>query len=96
MDRAYSYRIPERLSGEAAVGKRVVVPFGNGNRRSEGIILALEEESGGERALKSVERILDEESVLGEKEIRLALWMRRRFFCTVFEAARAMLPAGLW
>ena len=96
VDRAYSYRIPERLSGEAAVGKRVVVPFGNGNRRSEGIILALEEESGGERALKSVERILDEESVLGEKEIRLALWMRRRFFCTVFEAARAMLPAGLW
>jgi len=28
--------------------------------------------------------------------IRLALWMRERFFCTVYEAVHAMLPSGMW
>ena len=96
LDKPYSYRLPERLAEEAAVGKRVIVPFGNGNRRTEGIILSLADEESGERALKSVDSILDREPVLDEKELRLALWMRQRFFCTLFEAARAMLPAGLW
>ena len=30
------------------------------------------------------------------RSLRLALWMRERWFCTVYEAARAMLPAGLY
>ena len=24
------------------------------------------------------------------------MWMHERFFCTVYEAVKAMLPAGLW
>lgn len=26
----------------------------------------------------------------------LALWLRQRYFCTLFEAVKAILPAGLW
>ena len=36
------------------------------------------------------------ENVLDEAQVRLALFMRERFFCTVYDAVRAMLPAGLW
>lgn len=28
--------------------------------------------------------------------LKLALWMREQYFCTVYDAARAMLPSGLW
>ncbi len=34
--------------------------------------------------------------MLSQEAIRLALWMRERWFCTVYDAARAMLPTGLW
>ena len=95
IDRPYSYIVPEKLTGKVLVGCRVTVPFGRGNRRSEGIVLSLEDES--ERAeLKCVERVLDPEPVFTGEQIKLALWMRERFFCTLYEAARAMLPAGMW
>ncbi|MBQ1281415.1 MAG: primosomal protein N', partial [Oscillospiraceae bacterium] len=31
-----------------------------------------------------------------QRQLKLALWMRERFFCTVYEAMKAMLPTGLW
>ena len=74
---------------------RVLVPFGSGNRPCDGIVLALAEqkEAGG---LKQVISLLDDEPVLTEKLIKLALWMRERCFCTVYDAVKAMLPAGLY
>ena len=95
IDKPYDYRIPAELSGRAAAGMRVIVPFGPGNRHSEGLILAIRQESSVEK-LKSVILLLDDSPVLDEYAIKLALWMRERCFCTVYDAARAMLPAGLW
>ena len=95
IDRPYDYLVPEELAGAISVGSRVSVPFGRGNRACEGIVLALSEESGM-HSLKSVRSILDTENVLDESQIKLALFMRERFFCTVYDAVRAMLPAGLW
>ncbi len=95
IDRPYSYVLPAELVDRAKPGMRVMVPFGAGNRRSEGIILAIEEKTQ-ERPLKSVLALLDEEPVLNQEGLRLALWMREQYFCIVYEAVRAMLPAGLW
>lgn len=71
------------------------VPFTNANRRTEGVVLALTEVSPFEK-LKPVLRVLDAEPLLTGDQIKLALWMHERFFCTVYEAVKAMLPAGLW
>ena len=95
IDRPYDYLVPEELQETAKPGVRVHVPFARGNRRCEGIILAISSESRfGE--LKSVLAVLDERPVLTEEQIRLALFMRERFFCTVYDAVKAILPAGLW
>jgi len=95
MDRPYSYLIPDSLREKAGPGWRVMVPFGRGNRLSEGLILAVEEHEEREK-LKSVMQLLGDEAALDEKGIRLALWMRDRYFCTAFEAVKALLPAGTW
>jgi len=96
IDKPYDYLIPQELAG-VVPGVRVIVPFGAGNRRIEGLVLAVEErEDMPGMALKSVLTRLDEEPVLDREGIRLALWVRERWFCTVYEAARAMLPAGLY
>ena len=93
IDKPYSYRLPEALSG-ARPGCRVSVPFGPGNRLHEGMILALEE--GQDPELKEVRALLDESPVLSERMLRAAAFVRERYFCSFYDAIRAMLPAGLW
>lgn len=95
IDRPYDYKIPQELMGKVEAGIRVIVPFGRGNRRKEGIVLSVASESGFDH-LKCIESILDDHPVLSSEQLKLALWMRDRFFCTVFDAAHAMLPAGMW
>jgi primosomal protein N' (replication factor Y) len=92
MDKPYSYRFGPRLLLQP--GMRVMVPFGAGNRRTEGVVLSVE--SGDEAGLKDVLLALDENPVLSPEMLRLAAFIRERYFCTFFEAIRVMLPAGLW
>ena len=97
VDRPFDYRIPPELVGRVVPGVRVLVPFGRGNRRTEGVVLALTEVGAdGAGRLKPVESVPDEEPLLDGEQLRLAMWMRERFFCTVYDAVKAMLPAGLW
>ena len=92
IDKPYSYRIPEGMT--LSPGQRVQLPFGRGNTRTEGVVLSVE--AGDESKLKAVERALDEEPILTETQLRLAAFLRERYFCTFYDAIRAMLPAGLW
>ncbi len=93
IDKPYDYLLPEELG--AAVGCRVLVPFGRGNRTCEGMILSVG--SGvPEKPLKAVRQLLDEEPILSNKQIKLALWMRQRYFCTFYDALHTILPAGVW
>ena len=92
IDKPYSYLIPESMALQP--GMRVTVPFGRGNRRCEGVVLSVED--GSTEKLKAVEKCLDEEPVVSPHLLRLAAFIRERYFCTFYEAIRAMLPAGLW
>lgn len=95
IDKPYEYAVPDDLLGRVQPGIRVAVPFSAGNRRSEGIVLALSNKAEYEK-LKDISEVLDTEPVLTQQQIQLALFMRERFFCTVYDAVRAILPAGLW
>ena len=55
IDKPYSYRVPEGM--QVQPGLRVLVPFGRGNRRSEAVVLALQDTA--QRDLKVIERALD-------------------------------------
>ena len=92
IDKPYSYRVPEDMHLQPGI--RVQVPFGRGNRRTEGVVLALE--PGNDESLKTIDCSLDEAPVLTQHMLRLAAFMRERYFCTLFDAVRPMLPAGLW
>ncbi len=96
IDRPYDYLVPPELEERLKPGMRVLVPFAAGNRGSEGIVLSMGPEAGETRSLKCIEAALDEEPVLDHKAIQLALWMRERYFCTVYDCVKAMLPAGLY
>ncbi len=92
IDKPYSYRVPRDMTLEP--GLRVLVPFGRGNRKSEGVVLSLEE--GSREGLKAVERVLDSQVLLSSGMLQMAAFLRERYFCTFYDAVRAMLPGGLW
>ena len=92
IDKPYSYRVPEAMTLEPGI--RVMVPFGRSNRHTEGVVLSVE--AGREDGLKAVASKLDETPVLSLRMLQLAAFMRERYFCTLFDCLRVMLPAGLW
>jgi len=91
IDKPYDYLAPE----EALPGQRVLIPFGRGNRTGEGLILSVRREVP-DKPLKAIRELLDAEPVVTEREIKLALWMRQRYFCTFYDAIRTILPAAVW
>ncbi len=92
-DKPFSYHIPENLIKKCKKGVRVLVPFGRGNKKRQGIVLnVLHSEDEG---LKSIISVLDDEPVLSEEMIETAYFMKEHYFCTLYEAVKTMLPAGI-
>ncbi|MDD4546091.1 MAG: primosomal protein N' [Oscillospiraceae bacterium] len=93
-DKLYDYYIPESL-GKLKRGCRVIVPFGGGNRKRQGIIVGYDVVPDVSK-LKPVFSVYDKQPLLSDEMMDLALWMKERTFCSVFDAVRAMLPTGLY
>ena len=92
-DKLFTYRVPPELASLAAPGMRVSVPFGAGNRERVGIIFSLDGQPG--EKLKAVSKLLDPEPILDPRQLKMAAWMKDRYYCTFFEAVKQMIPAGL-
>ena len=94
IDRPYDYHIPDDMIPRAVPGMRALVYFGRGKQITEGVILSVVPESAHKK-LKSIESLPDQAPIYTEENLKLALWMSDRFFCTVFDALRIMLPTGM-
>lgn len=96
IDKPYDYLVPLELESTLQAGVRVLVPFGRGDRGSDGLVLSIEPAKTYEKPLKFILAQLDETPVLNGEALALASWMRSMYYCTVYDTVRAMLPAGLF
>ena len=92
-DKAFDYAVPVALSETLRPGCRVKVPFARGNRHRQGMVMSLK--SGDAQGLKFISEQLDPEPVLTKSMLALAEFMKRNYYCTLFEAVKTMLPPGL-
>ena len=93
-DRLFTYRVPREMEGTLRPGCRVMVPFGAGNRKRQGMVFALAE-AAEDATLKPVSAQLDENPVLSAELLALSKHLRDTVFCTYYEAVRLMVPAAL-
>ena len=93
-DKPYSYRWSSDELGEPRPGLRVIVPFGGGNRRRQGLVLEADGDTDPARCKPVLSRV-DVEPLLTEEMVALARFLQERTFCPLFDAVRAMLPTGL-
>lgn len=88
----FTYSVPQELRGRAALGARVLVPFG---RR---VLTGYAVGERGETELAQVKDILDvvdESPLLSPELFELALWMSEYYVAPLGSVIKTVLPAGL-
>ncbi len=92
-DRLYTYAIPTQYHSVLKEGSRVLVPFGNGNIKKQGMVFQIE---NGELAnLKKISSVIDTEPILNKEMLALCSFLQKNVFCTYYDAVNTVLPAGL-
>ncbi len=89
LNRTFDYNIPKELEELILVGSKVLVPFGNGEKLTEAFVVGIKEKSDFE-----VKDIIKLEENLTDKQINLAKWMAKRYFCNVSDCIKLMLTPG--
>lgn len=97
LDRIFDYRIPDFLENVCQIGVRVIIPFGPQNRKREGYVLALSDETEVPLdKMKSVMEVLDQGAILFSKDmIELAFFMKRKYFTTLNSCLQTIIPSGI-
>lgn len=95
MDKLFDYRIPEGMAVE--IGVRVIVPFGSRNKKAEGYVISLSEETEVPAdKIKELLEVLDEDKpTFTPALLGLAQWMKERYFCTLNQCLQTIMPPGI-
>lgn len=93
VEQLYTYGIPTHLVEQVGIGKRVVAPFGRGNRATTGYCVGLHAE-GPARQVKDILRVLDDAPLLSPNMLRLTRWMADYYLCGWGQVLNSVLPAG--
>ena len=90
-DKKYSYALPG--DSKAVKGCRVIVPFGKANVQKQAIILNITK--GETEKLKTIKSVIDKTPVLNNELLLMCEYMKSHYFCTYYDAVKAILPAGI-
>lgn len=91
-DKEFTYLVPEGMC--AVPGCRVLVPFGGANRKRQGLVISSQAVQSTQQ-LKPVAALLDEVPLLSAEQLLMIPWLKERYFCTLFDAAKLLLPIGI-
>ena len=86
----FTYAIPDSLSDEDLVGRRLLVPFRN--RAMVGVGLSVSDKAPTVAQIKEISGLLDRVPALPTKLIELGHWISRYYIAPIGETFRAMLP----
>jgi len=95
LDRIFTYSIPQGLIGKVDVGMMVKVPFGRGNKKIDGFIIELYENSDKTFRTKDIEENSDYKFLLSKQDIELVFKMKEIYLCTYLECIKCIIPIGI-
>ena len=91
VDKVFYYELPENINAET--GMLVKVPFGKGNTVRDGYIVEIADKVDIEAdKLKSVISLSDNEPVISQRRLQLAVWMKKKYYTTLSSCIQCMLP----
>jgi primosomal protein N' (replication factor Y) len=95
-DKLYSYQSEEVEEGIEFRGRRVLIPFGKGDKPREGFIIDVLNESEVEQSvlskIKTILNFKDDKPVVNCELLTLIQYMKNKYICTYYDVLRVMLP----
>lgn len=94
LDRSFQYRVPEHLTDAVHVGDCVKIMFGKGNRAPiNGFIIGLSDSPKIDREkIKDILEIVTDHSLVEQKLLELAYWMKTTYGSTMNHALKTVFP----
>ena len=89
LNRTFDYKVPKELEEQIMIGSKVLVPFGNKKEPEEGFVVGFKETT--EYKVKEIAKL---EDMLSDKQIELAKWMAKRYFCNISDCIKLMQTPG--
>ncbi len=95
LDYRFTYRVPSVFQPRIKTGVRVIVQFGKRKFFSALVYHLHQNQPDGEFEIKDIDAILDEEPIIGVRQLQLWEWLANYYCCTLGEVYKAALPSGL-
>lgn len=92
-DRRFTYEVPESLDSRVAEGKRVIVPFGRGDRKTPALVLSLTGEKPG-FSTKPILSVADEAPMITRESVEIARYMIEENLSDYTSAFTTVFPPG--
>lgn len=94
-DKFFTYTVPEEYRKDIEIGKKVLVPFGIGNKLIEGMIVNIINDTDIEyKRIKPIKSVFNNDPILSRNLIKLSFWMRDKYFAQYSDVIRSMMPSG--
>ena len=93
-DKLYSYLVPPELENGLWPGGIVLVPFGRSDKPRMAVVLELEREETPDARLKTLLAAAPEDARLTPELLSIVRFLKDRYFCTWYEAVKAVIPYG--
>lgn len=88
IDQTFSYLFDCELNP----GDWVKVPFGIGDKLTDGVVLSIEQIEKSPYILKPISAVVS--PLLTKDQIELLEWIRKEYICTYYDALKLLLPPG--
>jgi primosomal protein N' (replication factor Y) len=92
VDSGFTYLIPKDLSGDIALGSRVLAPFGK--RNITGIVTGFPGKTDLKK-LKSITGLLDTEPIIYPEMLSFCKWISGYYICPIGEVVFSAVPKGI-
>ena len=89
LNRTFDYNVPKEFEELILIGSEVLVPFGSSKKLQEAYVVGFKEHSNYE-----IKDIADVKNNLTDKQIDLAKWMAKKYFCNVSDCIKLMQAPG--
>ncbi len=94
LPKLFTYRIPESMVEDVAVGKRVAVQFGKGKVYTA-IVFEVHGRVPTDYEAKYLQAVVDEHPLVSDIQMLFWKWMADYYLCSLGEVMLAALPSGL-
>ncbi|MDR1950664.1 MAG: primosomal protein N', partial [Bacteroidales bacterium] len=93
LQNTFTYRVPQELESEIAIGKRMVVPFTN-HKKNAGLIVRIHHEAPTAYVTKYAQSVLDEKPIVNDVQLEFWQWISSYYMCPQGDVMSAALPSA--